>query len=170
MYRIVSIACILLFSLASYAQPPNDACLGAFTVIPDGTCYGPGIPQTTTTGASDLWVGTLGCQVIDGNSEVWFTFVATNTQLDVTVTGGTMGNNLEFILVEDLAPPCGTLILHGSLCGASVLTGSLTGLTIGSTYYFTISSSTGSDGTFTVCVDNVPQPVLPGQDCPAANV
>ncbi len=153
------------------AQPPNDACAGAFSVTPDGTCYGPGLPETTTASSGDHWVGTLGCQA-GNNNEVWFTFVATNTQLDVTVTGGTMGDDIEFILVEDLAPPCGTLTLHGSLCGASVLTGSFTGLTIGSTYYFTISSSSspGGDGTFTVCVDNVPQPILPGQDCPDANI
>ncbi|MDX2362080.1 MAG: gliding motility-associated C-terminal domain-containing protein [Crocinitomicaceae bacterium] len=170
MQKIVLITFSILLSLTSFAQPPNDACAGAFTVTPDGTCYGPGLPATTTTGASDLWVATLGCA--GNNNEVWFTFVATNTQLDITVTGGTMGDNIEFILVEDLTPPCGTLILHGSACGPSVLTNSFTGLSIGATYYFTVSSSTsaGGDGTFQVCVNNVPTPILPGQDCPAANV
>ncbi|MFT7613148.1 MAG: hypothetical protein ACI9J3_002118, partial [Parvicellaceae bacterium] len=152
----------------AHAQPPNDACLGALSVTPDGTCYGPGLPETTTTGASDLWIGTLGCQS-GNNNEVWFTFVATNTQLDVSLTGGTMGNNLEFILVEDTSPPCGSLFLAGSLCGPSVLTGSILGLNIGATYYFTISSG-GGDGTFQVCVDNVATPVIPGQDCPTAQV
>ena len=155
---------ISLAALSVYAQPANDVCSGAQAVTPNGTCVG-----GTTVAAGDHWIGTVGCQ--SGNHiEVWYSFVATNTQLDITVTNGTMTGNIEFILVESTGP-CSGLSLQGSLCGASPLTGSITSLTIGVTYYYTISSSTSSQGTFTTCVNNVaPPPPAPGQDCPTATI
>ena len=167
---------ILVFVLGSFfiqnakSQPPNDVCSGAFSITADGTCYGPGLPQTTTVGAGDHWVGTVGCA--GNNDEVWFSFVATTSQLNINITSGTIGGNLEFILVQSQSPPCGGLTLGGgggSACGASPLTSTFNGLQIGSTYYYTISS-TGSAGTFTTCVTStVPTPVS-GQDCSAAAI
>ena len=155
---------ISLVALSVYAQPANDVCSGAQAVTPDGSCVG-----GTTVGAGDHWIGTVGCQS-GNNIEVWYSFVATNTQLDITVTNGTMTGNVEFILVESTGP-CSGLSLQGSLCGASPLTGSITSLTIGATYYYTISSSTSSQGTFTTCVNNVaPPPPAPGQDCPTSTI
>ncbi len=153
---------LILISTVIYAQPPNDFCSGAFSVNPNGTCYGPGLPQTTTAGSADNWVGTVGCA--GNNQEVWFSFVATGTQLNINVTNGTMTGNIEFILVESTGP-CSGLTLEGSLCGASPLVGMVSNnLTIGATYYYTISN-TGSLGTFTTCVTNTTPPPVPGQDC-----
>ena len=157
----------LLSTQTAYAQPPNNNCSGAFPVTPDGTCYGPGLPQTTTVGAGNSWIGTVGCQANSSNNEVWFTFVATASQLDVTLIGVTLGGNMEFVLVESLSPPCAGLTLSGSLCGASPLTGSINGLQVGSTYYYTING-TGSAGTFTTCVNNVVPSPVSGQDCSAS--
>ena len=164
MKKTVLFFIISLATLSVYAQPANDVCSGAQAVTPNGTCYG-----GTTVAAGDHWVGMVGCQS-GNNPEVWYSFVATNTQLNISVTNGTMTGNIEFILVESTGP-CAGLSLQGSLCGASPLTGSITSLTIGATYYYTISSSTGSQGTFTTCVTNVaPPPPAPGQDCPTATV
>ncbi len=154
----------LLISFSVFSQPANDICSGAQSVTPDGSCVG-----GTTVAAGDNWTGTVGCQS-GNNIEVWYSFVATNTQLDITVTNGTMIGNVEFILVESTGP-CSGLSLQGSLCGASPLTGSITSLIIGTTYYYTISSSTSSQGTFTTCVTSVPPPPpTPGQDCPTSTV
>lgn len=161
---------VFAFAQGTLAQPPNDFCSGAFATNADGTCYGPGLPQTTTVGAGDDWVGTLGCA--GNNGEVWFSFVATTSQLDINISSGTIGGNLEFVLVQSLTPPCGGLTLGGgggTACGGSPLTATFNGLQIGSTYYYTISS-TGSDGTFTSCLTStVPTPVA-GQDCSAAAI
>ncbi|MFT6923223.1 MAG: PKD repeat protein [Crocinitomicaceae bacterium] len=161
---------VVLMSQNAHAQPPNDFCSGALATSADGTCYGPGLPETTTVGAGDDWVGTLGCA--GNNGEVWFSFVATTSQLDINITSGTLGGNIEFVLVQSLTPPCGGLSLGGgggTACGGSPLTSTFNGLQIGSTYYYTISS-TGADGTFTSCLtSSVPTPVA-GQDCIAGAI
>lgn len=153
------------YVLAAIGQPPNDACAGALSTTPDGTCYGPALPETTTVGAGDHWTGTVGCA--GNNDEVWFTFTATGTQLDYTITAGTLGGNVELIVVEATGA-CSGLTLQGSDCGASPLTGTMTGLTAGNTYYYTISS-TGAAGTFITCMTTSTPPPVPGQDCPLAN-
>lgn len=155
-----------LLALHTVAQPPNDDCSGALIVTPDGTCIGPGLSETTTVSATDGWTGQVGCA--GNNDEVWFEFTATGTQFDYTITAGTIGGNIEMILVESTTPPCGGLALEGSDCGASPLTGTINGLTNGSTYYVTISS-TGSDGTFTFCPETTTPAPSPGQDCAGAS-
>lgn len=165
MKKIVSF--ILLFSVVTvFAQPSNDNCSGAATITPDGTCYGPGLATTTTVAATDGWTGTVGCA--GNNDEVWFEFTATGSQFDYTITSGTMGGNVEMILVESTSPPCGGLSLEGSDCGASPLTGTINGLTTGSTYYVTISS-TGAAGNFTICTQTTTPAPSPGQDCAGAS-
>ena len=141
------------------AQPPNDNCANAQTINPNGTCY-PG----TTVQANDSWTGTVGCQSGNNHPDVWYRFVATGTTLAITVTAGTLSGNIEFILVEATGP-CAGLTNIGSLCGASPLTGNINGLQPGTTYYYTISSSTGAEGSFTSCVNNTTPPPSPGQDC-----
>lgn len=158
---------IIIFLILSgnlmVAQPSNDNCSGATVVTPNGTCYG-----GTTTGANDSWTGTVGCQSGNNHADVWYTFTGTGTQLALDITNGTQGGNIEFTLVSALAA-CSGLVLEGSACGASPLTTTLTGLTAGTTYYYTISS-TGANGTFTTCVNNTTPPPVSGQDCPTAAI
>lgn len=155
------IACIFV-SLAAYAQPANDACAGAQSTVPDGTCY-PG----TTVAANDNWIGTVGCQS-GNNVEVWYSFVATGSQLTYNITGGTIGGNIELTVVSSTAA-CTGLVIQGSACGASPLTGTMNGLQVGTTYYYTISSS-GATGTFTTCMTTASPPPVAGQDCPTSSI
>ena len=110
--------CILFIIVSAIvaAQPTNNICTTATSVTPDGTCY-----SGTTVSATDTWIGTVGCQS-GNNREVWYTFTATGSSLDVNITSGTLTGNVEFILVEASAP-CTGLINRGSLCGASPLSG-----------------------------------------------
>lgn len=145
-----------------YAQPANDVCSGATTIPTDGTCISSG-----NRNAGDHWIGTVGCQ--SGNhNEVWFTFVATGNNTDITVTQGTMTGDIEVVVVESSNPPCGGLGYMGSGCspGPSSVT-TLTNLVIGATYYITVNG-TGADGSFTICNLNYSPPPTPGQDCPNA--
>ena len=103
------------------AQPSNNNCGSAITVIPDGTCY-----NGTTVGASDNWVGTVGCQSGNNHPDVWYSFIATGSTLDVNVIAGTLTGNIEFVLVGSTGP-CSGLTNAGSLCGASPLTGTING-------------------------------------------
>jgi len=150
----------LLLPCALFAQPANDACGEAIAVTPNGSCV-----TGTTVAATDGWIGTVGCA--GNNPEVWYSFVATGSQLDVNITSGTLGGNIEFILVEALAP-CLGLTLYSSICAASPIVQTLSlSLTPGNLYYYTISS-TGAAGTFTACINSYDAPPAPGFDCTTA--
>src|ERR1041385_3454428 len=160
-YLLFSI-CIIFLAIGAFAQPANDVCAGAQSTNPNGTCY-PG----TTVAANDNWIGTVGCQ--SGNHpEVWYSFVATGSQLTYNITAGTMGNNIELVVVSSTAA-CTGLVIQGSACGPSPLTGTMNGLQVGVTYYYTISTS-GANGTFTTCMTTASPPPVAGQDCPTSSI
>jgi hypothetical protein len=160
----------MFLTLASYAQPANDFCTGVQSTIPDGTCY-----NGTLVAANDNWTGEVGCATGGGANnhiDVWYSFVATGTQFDITVTDISIGANLEVVLTSAAALPCtGPFTVYSTFCGASPLTGTYGGLTIGNTYYYTISSEGGNGngatnpGTFTTCVDNSTPGATGNQDC-----
>ncbi len=147
--------------LTTVSNPLNDFCTCATTLPLNGTC----LVNQTTIGATDGWTGIVGCQSGD-NPEVWYTFVADSSSVTFNVTAGTMGGNIEMILGE--APNCSsTFTTVGSYCAPSSSSHTFLNLTIGATYYLTISSS-GAAGTFTICgLSSTPIP-LPGQDCATA--
>lgn len=149
-------------SFILFAQAPsNDACAGSTTLPQNGTCL-----TGTTLNAADNWVGQVGCQT-GNNPEVWYSFTSTGTLGQFTVTNGTQGGNVEFILVSSTGP-CSGLGVVNSTCGASPLNVSV-GLTSGVTYYVTISS-TGATGTFNLCLTTSTPPPTPGQDCTNAAI
>lgn len=166
MHRVKKIIIGVLFSLSvslGYAQPANDNCSGATVSPQDGTCIG-----GTTVAATDSWSGAVGCQTTASAPDVWYTFTATGTQAVFNVTNGTMTGNVEIILVF---PNCSSnnctcpFILEGTDCGPSPNAATFTNLVVGQIYYYTISSSTGSQGTFTTCLTVTTPPPAPGQDC-----
>jgi PKD repeat protein len=159
MNKIIYTISLLLISLQLFAQPANNVCSGAASIPTNGTCI-----TGTTAGATDNWIGTVGCA--GNNAEVWYTFTATGTQTEITVTNGTAGGNAEIILVEASAP-CDGLLIRGSSCGPSPRTATITGLQVGTLYYITVSFS-GAAGTFTICNTVSTPPPTPGLDCPSA--
>lgn len=154
----------LFFSAVILAQPANDNCAGASSVTPDGTC------QTgSTTNANDDWSGEVGCATAGGGNrhlDVWYSFVATDQQFDITVTDISVGANLEVVLAQPSTQPCtGPWLIMASFCGASPVTGSYTGLVVGNTYYYTISAPGNATGDFQHCVDNTTPATATNQDC-----
>lgn len=127
-----------------FAQPSNDACSGATTLVQNGTCV-----SSTTVAANDSWTGIVGCQSGNNHEDVWFTFVATGTLASFTVTNGTMVGDIELIIASATSA-CTGLVDAGSQCGPSPLNASVS-VTSGTTYYLTISSASSSEGTFTIC-------------------
>lgn len=137
--------------------PSNDACAGSTSLPQNGTCL-----TGTTLNSTDNWAGTVGCQ--SGNHpEVWYTFTSSGTLGQFTVTNGTQGGNIEFILLSATGS-CTGLGVVNSTCGASPLSVSST-LQPGTTYYVTVSSSTSANGTFNICLTTTTPPPTPGQDC-----
>jgi hypothetical protein len=157
--------CLLMLGLCGslWAQPANNSC-GTATNVASTSCT-----AGTTVNADDSWVGSVGCQSGGNHNDVWYRFVATQNQLNINITTAGLGNNVEFILAES---PCGScacsFVVAGSACGPAPLVDSIVGLNIGSTYYYTVSSS-GADGGFTACITNLAAVNRPGQDCPTAS-
>ncbi len=149
------------------AQPANDACTGAQSITPNGSCV-----SGTTVSATDGWSSTVGCQSGNPNShpEVWYTFVATGTTYVGSVTtSGSWAGNVEFTLASGTC--AGGFTIVGSACGASPLSVNISGLTSGATYYFTVSNAaSGTAGPFSVCSNTPAAACSSGQSCSAPTV
>lgn len=131
--------------------PPNDNCAGAQSVTPNGSC------QTgSLVGANDSWSGAVGCATsgtAEEHLDVWYSFVATGGEFSITATDISIGGDLEIILAQPGATACtDPFTVLSSFCGSSPLTGSYAGLTVGNTYYYTVSSPSNQTGDFQTCV------------------
>ena len=132
--------------------PVNDDCPGAIVLTPSPTC----VPTTAdVTGATESMPAIL-CNGFTGvaDSDLWFSFVATQTSHDIEVTG-----SADFDAVVELLE--GTCAAPNSLdCADATLEGELevimaTGLTIGNTYYVRVYDyyvGTPTTPTFDICI------------------
>lgn len=133
----------------------NNFCGGAGTPLLNGSCC-----SSTLNAATDEWAGLVGCQSgTGGNNEVWFTGTpaAGQNQLQFTINnlGAGFTGNVELVVVASTGP-CSGFTMAGSFCGPAPVSYSLI-VTPGTTYYWTVSSSAGSNGptaTFDICVTN----------------
>ncbi|MFK7749938.1 MAG: GEVED domain-containing protein, partial [Kordia sp.] len=145
--------------------PSNDDCANAITlgVSPTDTCV------TSVTGTTDnatQSLAAINCNGITGNADddVWYSFVATAFEHDVTVTPGTMGD----VVIDLRSGACnGTNIdCADNTGGSNAEVINATGLTLGTTYYVRVYSRAGAGqvGSFDICVTTPPQPPL-NNDC-----
>ena len=132
--------------------PANDDCAGAIMltgavdcVLTDGTTA-----SATESQPADSCNGYLGI----ANDDVWYSFVATSTEMTVSVTGGTGFD----AVVELFEGACGALTEIGC-ADATVNAGleevSQSGLTVGSAYLvrlFHYGTANPADAGFTICV------------------
>ena len=109
------------------------------------------------------------------NNDVWFSFVATATTLQVTIVGntGTVGgsggtlDNPQFAIYSG---DCNTgLTMLG--CASDNFNDNIVEtfagpLTVGQIYYIRVDSRTGDTGTFQLCVNNFNAVADPSGDCP----
>ncbi len=105
------------------------------------------------------------------NLDVWFSFVAEATDVNVSISGATGQNNggtLENVQFALYSGDCGTLTEIGCFSdalgdnGGQVFAGPLT---IGETYYIQVSARQGNQGTFQICVNNFNAIPDPSSDC-----
>ncbi len=132
--------------------PANDDCAGAIVLTAAADCV---LTDGTTASATesqpaDSCNGYLGI----ANDDVWYSFVATSTEMTVSVTGGTGFD----AVVELFEGDCGTLTEIG--CADATVNAGLeeipqSGLTIGSSYLvrlFHYGTADPTDPAFTICV------------------
>lgn len=158
---------LLFIPIIGYSQPANDQCLGAPLVMPNGPCV-----NGTLTLANDNWASEVGCATVGGpnnHPDVWYSFIASGTQFDMTITDLTIGADIELILVSAASLPCnGPFTVHYTVCGPSPLIGTYGGLTPGGIYYYTISSPNNNTGDFESCLTNSTPGPTGNQDCSSA--
>jgi hypothetical protein len=163
MSKSLSIGFYFVFLLCSYnslwCQPSNDLCSGATSTVADGTCY-----NGTLVSANDNISGEVGCATPGGpnsHRDVWYRFTAPTSNLTFNITSPTL-SSIEMLLMTGT---CSSLTYVNSSCGTSPLTGSFSGLIAGQTYYYSISASNNSTGTFTSCFNAIATPPAAGQNC-----
>jgi hypothetical protein len=158
---------LLFIPIIGYLQPANDQCLGAPLVMPNGPCV-----NGTLTLANDNWASEVGCATTGGpnnHPDVWYSFIASGTQFDITITDLTIGADIELILVSATSLPCnGPFTVHYTVCGPSPLVGTYGGLAPGVIYYYTISSPNNNTGDFESCLTNSSPGPTGNQDCSLA--
>ncbi len=149
------------------APPANDNCSGAisFPAVPtNGTCST--LSNQSTANASNSNVTPSGaCTSNSGtpDDDVWFSFVATATSINLTATYVSGNTDVYWQVFSSSCSSTMTSIL----CTDNNTGGLLTGLTVGQTYYIRLYtwSSSGST-TQTICLSTPPPP--PSNDNPCA--
>src|SRR5690349_19454029 len=115
MMKFLFTLCLSLSIYAAFAQPANDNCSAAIISPQNGTCV-----NGTTAAANDNWTGQVGCQTGGGSHpDVWYTFTATGSTAQFTITNGSMTGNIELALLDGTC--AGGFAFIGTQCGASPL-------------------------------------------------
>jgi hypothetical protein len=143
------------------APPANDDCTGglaaAYTLVPNTSCGATGVNGTTrfsTLNGSD----TYGCLSPNPGYTVWFSFVATQANMDVSVRGesGNLCGQTFGVVVWKYAgvcPPSSAPVgctNYAAVSSQYIYTNvDLTGLTIGATYVIMVAQQSGCNPAIT---------------------
>ena len=148
---------VLFYSIAS-AQPANDNCAAAATLVSNGSCAIGTVVNATNSGVAIApCTGTA-------NDDVWYQFVTTSTDHTIQLSGIGSNLNTSGARFQLLSGTCGALT-HVA-CGSGTTALSVTTLARNTTYYIRVysagSTAITSAGGFTICVTNpaIPTPLL----------
>jgi len=145
--------------------PGNDETCSPTNMTPGGAC----LTGETNCGATSVWYG--GCVPI-GSPEVWYTTTLTggNNTLDIDLTNTTFpGSNVNIMIntKDDACPADASMSNFGTYCGSDVGTISFPGLTAGVLYHIGISTDSGTDGSFDICLNESFTASFPDDPCDA---
>ncbi len=166
-------AAFSLLALSLQAQPINNECATA-TSLNDVTnwCSGSGA-YTNVNATLSSNAGQPFC-FPDMSSDVWFSFKAEATTVNITVVGNTAppnpaGGSLDNPQFALYAGNCGNLTEVACASdgfGAGVIESLASGLTVGQTYFIRVDGRSGNQGTFRLCVNNFNDVPDASGDCP----
>jgi hypothetical protein len=150
MKKIKMIAVSLMVSQMSFAQPSNNDCTGATTLIPSPVCN----PITgTTAGATQSFPGCAGT----ANDDVWYTFIATQTGHSINVSGNGTFNPV----LQVYSGSCGGTTMPSGCVNTTGNGGTefyqSTTFIIGNQYWIRVYDALAgipSNTTFTICISN----------------
>lgn len=169
-----------LFLLGCYsiawAQPSNDDCATPI-VLPFTNNWCSTVGAYSNVGATPSTYAAPACFTGGTGSDVWFSFVATGTDVNITVignehpvSGGTL-NQPQLVLYRGT---CGGT-LHELRCaqantGVHIVDLYRGSLVIGQTYLIRVQGRNNRQGTFQICAQNYNAPATPSSDCPTGAV
>lgn len=167
---------LFLLPLGLLAQPTNDECANAIELTDvNNWCSDAGAFNNSS--ATQSGQAAPRCLLSNGTfKDVWFTFNATGTDLNVRVIGlidkepgGTMSNPEVSVYRGD----CSSLTELG--CNSDAFNAGfvellLDKITPGGTYFIRISGRNNSSGTFQLCVNSFNNVADPSSDCPTGVV
>ncbi len=151
----------------------SDECATA-TVLANVSNYCSASGEFDNIGASASGILQAGC-FPSVNNDVWFSFTAIATTLNVTVVGNTTGptgpgGTLDEPQFAIYSGNCSTgLILEACISdnfGTNIVETFAGPLTIGQTYYIRVDGRNGDTGSFQLCVNNFNAVADPNGDCP----
>ncbi|MEO1413255.1 MAG: PKD-like domain-containing protein, partial [Bacteroidota bacterium] len=144
------------------AQPSNDDCNTDISVPTDGSC----VDGNNTLATPD--VGNGSCVNGGGGApNVWFSFVADGMDYEISVIG--LGGSAEITLIQFQGIPCDFGSAVEIDCGPGDIVGNNV-LMAGQQYYISVTSSNGTEGPFSICVDNPADPPAPPNDDPCSPI
>lgn len=164
------------FVVFAKAQVSNGDCWNAIR-LNEVTEYCSDKEEFALEPDSDPFYQGPGC-FTDSRNDVWFSFVATATNVSIIVNGAS-GNEAGGSLAEP------QVALYSNLCGQSdidilgcraddgnnnIIELTRSGLMLGRTYFIQVDAAGMGTGTFQLCVRNFLPPVEPGQDCFSASI
>ncbi len=156
---------VTLIAAAPSGGPSNDDCATAtsLSVSPTATCV-TSSSGTTVSATQSIAAVTCGGFTGDADDDVWYSFTATATDHDITVTPGTIND-----LVLDLrsgACDGSNIDCADATTGGNAEVINATSLAIGTTYYIRVYSygNSGNAGTFDICV-TTPITIPSNDDC-----
>ncbi|GJM31511.1 MAG: hypothetical protein DHS20C18_05120 [Saprospiraceae bacterium] len=153
------------------AQPANDECVNAIPLTDVvNWCSAPA--AYSTSGATISAEPSPGCFPNNtDNNDVWFSFVAEATTINVSMIGGvanTPGGTIQNPQVAVYSGECGTLTEIGCASDANnvdQVNTFVNPLNIGDTYYIRVSARFSFTGTFQLCLNNFNEVPQPSSDC-----
>ncbi len=163
---------LMIFATALFAQPANDECINAIE-LSDVTSWCSEPFQLTTELSTPSATTNPTCfpnnQTVN---DVWFSFVAVATAVNISVTGATSvttGGTLRNPQFALYSGDCNNLTTIA--CASDAMNNHFVQtfggpLVVGETYYIRISARFAFRGTFKLCVNNYNEVPQPSGDCP----
>lgn len=169
----IAIYFILLTSMFSFGQSPNDQCSGAIALTLGASCTtGSIVAGNTTTGDPTTKPS---CWQFSNDNGIWYKFTATVTNALVNVKNVSLTNNPMAAIYNGGAAPgtcpvaAAVAISGGCLAASGGADGemSVTGLTVGNVYYILVDGYTTQVGNFCIRAFNGPPTTTASVACPA---
>jgi gliding motility-associated-like protein len=161
---------LFTFLLGTLTYGQGDNCDQSL-YLPDVNDYCSGQAAYTNVGSTASGFAVAACWGASQTEDVWFSFIATGTDLLVSVSGNGSNGTISSPRIALYSGNCsGTLTEY--VCTNSpandvsqIYQG---GIVPGQTYLIRVSSTNGNEGTFKLCVNSYTQPNNPGADCGGA--